>query len=210
MEHYLRSELLKFKNQYYSELFDEVNSETHITFDLKTIGDVEDFKAYCAEHNIKLIGIEMKDTSGQPMYQFMVTKRLKSTLRDLHHVLCLLDHRIEGFEANRLKVEVDFSSMPEQLKKHIMYYEMHLTCNGDTPEKARIIADYVADLGYKRSNNITKDVPETSCLLTKRYPIENSNVFDEYQKLRDMGVTASKLEIEAIIFDSNVDLDKDW
>lgn len=208
---HIRESLINFKVKFYPEFFDKVRSETHITYEINTIDEANRLVKYCNQNNIKLIAIEFNSNGRGKQYQYMVTHKSLYPLRYLWVELATIAESLEinGFVANRLKVEVDEKTLPERLKKFIMYYEMHLNCKSDTKDKVDVINEYLLNRGYKRTHNMNKD-DSTVCLLTKRYPIHDQNTILEYNQLRYLGITSNKMEIEAIIYDSNIELDKDW
>lgn len=207
---HIEKALLEFKSQFYSEIFDNVQAEIHITYNLTTIDMIERFKAVCDSKNIKIVGVEFQNIDGITEYQFMTSVVAQYPLRTIYDVMVQITNKLSDFEATRLKVEVNYSTMPERIKKAIQYYELHLLCDTSDVLKRNIILSYINDLNYKVSQNITGFKPIDSCMLTKRYPHHDETTINEYQYLIDASVTENKMEIEAIIFDSNVAIDVDW
>jgi len=203
MKNTIVDDLRLFKSQVYGK-FDEVYAEIHITYDIKNRIEHEAFLKACELHDVKVISIDL--LNGET--HIMTSERLRAPLHELPTAIKNTLSDLWEFRAVRFKVETDINCMSDDLKKMVLYYETHINCDISTLDKYNYVGSFVQLHNYKLSRNSKKDIDEIS--ITKRYDVENDDIYAEYNTLVESGVALTKLEIECVIFDSNIELDANW
>lgn len=203
MKNNIVDDLRLFKSKVYGK-FTEVNAEVHVTYDIKDDDELVAFVDACKSHDIKMIGIDLMNGETH----VMTSERIRVPLHEIPSVIKHTLNDLWKYRAIRFKVETDINCMTDDLKKMVTYYESHINCDISTLDKYNYVGSFVQLHNYKISRNIKKDIDEIS--ITKRYDVESNDIYDEYNTLVEHGIAKTKLEIECVIFDSNIDLDANW
>lgn len=193
-----------FKQHIYGN-FSIVNAEIHITYAINSDDELFKFKEACLNHDIKVVAIDL--LNGESLH-IMTSERLRSPLHDIHHAIKSTLNDLWEFHATRIKVELDNSCIDSSIHHLVEYYESHINCDISTLEKYNILSKFLINHDYKLSRSAKDD--DSVISITKRYLIDNDDIVNEYNYLAEQGIAQSKLEIECIIFDSNLDLDANW
>lgn len=206
MKHNIDDDLRLLKHKMYGN-YHEVNAEIHITVNIDDSNEAEiiKFRETCQKHNIKVVVIDLLNGEN---FHIMTSERVRRPLHELCYVIKATLTDLWEFQCIRFKVEIDINSMTDDLDNLVEYYESHIDCDISTLEKYNTVKDFVIEHDYKLSRSLKQDIDVIS--VTKRYISKSNDIYNEYKFLLDQDIAKSKLEIECVIFDSNLELDANW
>ena len=200
----ITNDLLMLKKQLYGK-YHEVNAEIHITFDINGESEILKFKAACEKHDIKVVVINL--LNGEK-FHIMTSERVRRPLHEIYYVIKDTLNDLWEFKSTRFKVEVDINSMNDELESMVEYYESHIDCDISSIGKLALLGLFLTTHDYKMSKNIKQTIDTIS--ITKRYVVKSDDIYNEYRFLWNSDIAKTKLEIECVIFDSNIALDANW
>lgn len=203
MQTSIKNDRLLLKQMVYGDHY-VVNAEIHISYNINE-NNISAFKEACMNNGIKVVVIDL--LNGTPKH-IMTSERTRVPLHDVYYVVKKTVNTLSDFDVVRIKVELDIGTMNGGLHEKVDYYETHLDCDISTKERRDKVMDFVKKYNYKISRSAKQTDDQLS--ITKRYLVDSVDVYDEYRELVDQGLTETKLEIECVLFDSNIEYDGDW
>ena len=183
--------------------------EVHITVETT---DVPKFKTDCEMLGVKPIVIET-ERDGNLTQQVMTSGKYINA-SPINILTCLVrDLTSLGYKLIRLKVE----KYPDEEKDaDFIYYETHFRLKLKKDFDRSMLVDLCKEQGFHLSRNLFKSSLEFNYqMITYRdyeigLPEFNSKINEMKGELDKLGVIYDKIEIEECIYDTNIDVDKDW
>jgi hypothetical protein len=196
--------------------------EFHITVSAL---DLDKFKADCAELGFKPVVLELQDAKNGEVFQDVQTTT-RCMLKDdnaayskLNDLMNLLSRKKYGIQ--RTKIETSgthpwaASATPDNMYEHT-YFESHIRVR--CWDKALTYLQSLAKvMDFHVSRNILKKIDDTHfyIMLTKR---SHSDTWENFERniktanhiLNKCDFETDKVEVEFVLFDSNVNHDNRW
>ncbi len=198
--------------------------EIHVTVDLNAYGSLDSFKAYCIQHGLKPIIIEL-EKNGEVLMNDVMTSSVhygdnNTAMAKAHSIANNLKR--EDYLVTRVKIEtvpwhpaapstIGSSKMPDD-----SYFESHLRIVCKKEDKVilqRIANQFDAHLSRNYFKKLNDN--EFVIMMTLRSYKDLTEVFIEKvdklkRTLQDAAFAVDKTEIEFAVYDSNVTHDIEW
>ncbi len=198
--------------------------EAHVTVQQLSDSQIPIFNHICEDLGVKSIQIQL--SRGDVMVQPMTCSRHQGSFQEIYLEVLDIARVLQsnGLEVSRLKIEAhpDNIGVPKdgfEARHHSdkNYFEHHLKVLLDTQSDKQTLFDICQLHQAHLSSNAFKQMEDgqyQNFITTRAYGLGKDEAYTRFEMLKqdiaDLGITILKHFTEYCVFDTNIDLDKNW